>query len=205
MSRSGGSASRLRRALGWGLLLLASGLLFAPPALGATLPPSPGPLPRPAPRSRAADGNQDDVAPLVDWQGLQAAGRVRHTADANDEDTAFVGGSKEDEPGEWDFTVEPGGVNPGKANIRDAWSAVDQDGADTFVYLGFARDSAVSTFGTAARRSSRSSSTTTPACGTTGQATIPCRRTGDILVSYEPHGNGVDVVLQRWITTADRP
>ena len=36
-----------------------------------------------------------------------------------------------------------------------------------------------------------------------GQATIPCRRTGDILISYEPHGNGVDVVLQRWISTAD--
>ena len=26
---------------------------------------------------------------------------------------------------------------------------------------------------------------------------------GDILVSYEPHGNGVDVVLQRWRSTAD--
>ena len=36
-----------------------------------------------------------------------------------------------------------------------------------------------------------------------GQAMIPCRRTGDILVSYEPHGNGVDVVLQRWRSTAD--
>ena len=79
-----------------------------------------------------------------------------------------MGGSKEDEPGEWDFTVETGGVNPGKANILDAWSAVDQDGADTFVYLGFARASATSTFRrAAARRSSRSSSTTTRASGTT--------------------------------------
>ena len=65
-------------------------------------------------------------------------------------------------------TVESGGVNPGKANIRDAWAAVDQDGADTFVYLGFARDSAVSRR-TAARRSSRSSSTTTRASGTTAR------------------------------------
>ena len=35
-----------------------------------------------------------------------------------------------------------------------------------------------------------------------GQAMIPCRRTGDILVSYETLGDRVDVVLQRWITTA---
>ena len=197
MSLPGGSASRLRRSLGWGLLAFASAVLFAPPALGASLPPTQNPLPGSS--FQGADGNQDDADPRVDWQGLQAAGRVRHTPDANDEDTAFKGGSKEDEPGEWDLTVESGGVNPGKANIRDAWAAVDQDGADTFVYLGFARDSAVST---------REGGTTfltfelnhDVRLWDNGQATIPCRRTGDILVSYEPHGNTVDVVLQRWIT-----
>jgi hypothetical protein len=142
MSRLRGSASRLRRALGWGLLAFASGLLFAPPAFGVSLPPTQNPLPGSS--FQGADGNQDDAAPRVDWQGLQAAGDVRHTEDANDEDTAFTGGSKEDEPGLWDLTVETGGVRPGKANIRDAWSAVDQRGVDTFVYLGFARASALS-------------------------------------------------------------
>ena len=181
--------------------MLASGLLFAPPALGATLPPSQNPLPPPAPAFQGADGNQDDAAPRFDWQGLQAAGDVRHTADANDEDTAFVGGSKEDVPGEWDFRTETNGVRPGKANIRDAWAAVDQDGADTFVYLGFARDSAVdlrvaTTFLTFELNHDAR-------LWNNGQAMIPCRRTGDILVSYEPHGNGVDVVLQRWRSTAD--
>jgi hypothetical protein len=176
------------------------GLLLAPPALGASLPPSRGSLPGSS--FQGADGNQDDAAPLVDWQGLQAAGRVRHTADANDEDTAFTGGSKEDVPGEWDFRIERNGVNPGKANIRDAWAAVDQDGADTFVYLGFARASAAGT---------REGGTTfltfelnhDARLWNNGQAMIPCRRTGDILISYEPHGNGVDVVLQQWISTQD--
>ena len=102
--------------------MLASGLLFAPPALGATLDPTQNPLPPPAPAFQGADGDQNDAAPRFDWQGLQAAGDVRHTADANDEDTAFTGGSKEDEPGLWDFRFEDGGVKPGKANIRDAWS-----------------------------------------------------------------------------------
>jgi hypothetical protein len=200
VSPLGGSASRLRGALGWGLPALVLGLLFAPPALGASLPPARTPLPGSS--FQGADGNQDDAAPLVDWQGLQAAGRVRHTADANDEDTAFTGGSKEDVPGEWDFRTERNGVNPGKANIRDAWAAVDQDGADTFVYLGFARQNSVTT---------REGGTTfltfelnhDARLWNNGQAMIPCRRTGDILISYEPHGNGVDVVLQQWISTED--
>ena len=162
MSPLGGSASRLRRASGGDCRR--SYWDFAPPALGASLPPSRGSLPGSS--FQGADGNQDDAAPLVDWQGLQAAGRVRHTADANDEDTAFTGGSKEDVPGEWDFRTERNGVNPRKANILDAWAAVDQDGADTFVYLAFARASALS-IRERERRSSRSSSTTTRASGTT--------------------------------------
>ena len=201
MSRLGGSASRLRRALGWGLPVLVSGLLFAPPALGASLEPSD--LPLTGSSFQGADGNQDDDAALdlVDWQGLQAARDVRHTVDANDEDTAFTGGSQENEPGLWDFRFEHGGVRPGKANIRDAWAAVDQRGADTFVYLAFARASALSL---------REGATTfltfelnhDSRLWFNGRATIPCRRDGDILISYEPQGNDVEVVLQRWMTTA---
>jgi hypothetical protein len=200
MAHSGGSASRLRQTLGWGLLVLASGLFFAPPALGASLPPSRSPLPGSS--FQGADGNQNDVAPSVDWQGLQAAGRVGHTADANDEDTAFTSGSKEDEPGEWDLTVERDGVNPGKANIRDAWAAVDQDGADTFVYLGFAREDPSSTRDVGATFLTFELNHDARLWRNSEGAMIPCRRTGDILISYEPHGTGVDVVLQEWISTA---
>ncbi|MGH2931976.1 MAG: DUF7507 domain-containing protein [Gaiellaceae bacterium] len=202
MSRSGGPAFRLRRALGWGLLALAAGLLLAPPALGASLPPSDEPLDGSS--FQGADGNQGDDAPLIDWQRLQAAGDVRHTADANDEDTAFTAGSKEDEPGEWDLRVEIGGVKPSKANILDAWSAVDQNGADTFVYLAFAsaselilRDAGTTFLTFELNHDAR--------LWDNGQAMIPCRRTDDILVSYEPQGNRVDVVLRRWISEADDP
>jgi hypothetical protein len=195
MSPLGGSASRLRRALGWGLLAVASGLLFAPPALGTSLPPSQSPLP--GSTFQGADGNQDDAAPRIDWQGLRAAGRVHHTLDPNENDTAFESGTKESQPGSWAFRVggEDGGVDPAKANILDAWSAVDQNGADTFVYLGFSRqESGQTAFLTfELNHDSR--------LWFNGQATIPCRRTGDILVSFEPQGNTVDVVLQRWITS----
>ena len=31
---------------------------------------------------------------------------------------------------------------------------------------------------------------------------MPCRQTGDVLISYEPHGNDVDVIAQRWVSDA---
>jgi len=96
-------------------------------ARAATLPD--GSTPLPGSSFEGGDGNQDDQAPYVDWQGFQAAGRVAHSPDPNAADSAFVGGSKEDEPGEWDLTTEAGGVSPAKSNILDAWSAVDQPAA----------------------------------------------------------------------------
>lgn len=113
------------------------------------LPPTQNPLPGSS--FQGADGNQDDAPPLLDWQALQGAGVVQHTPDPNAQDDAFAGGSTEDEPGNWDITTEPGGVNPAKANIRDAWSAVRQPHGNTFLYLGFTRQEA------GARRFSRSS------------------------------------------------
>ena len=80
--------------------------------------------------------------PAVDWQAMQAAGRVHHSPDPSAQDTAFTGGTEEDKPGLWDLTTEAGGVNPGKANILDAWSSFDPQGGNAFLYLGFAREAA---------------------------------------------------------------
>jgi hypothetical protein len=172
---------------------LAAAALAPPPAFGAVLAPTEQPLPGSS--FQGADGNQDDAAPLRDWQALEARGLVRHSPDPNAQDDAFKGGSKEDEPGGWDFAVEGGGVNPGKANILDAWSAVTQPGSNTFLYLGFARQEAGGTTYLAfeLNRDDR--------LWDNGRARIPCRRTGDVLVSYQPQGNRVEVVLQRWVTT----
>ncbi len=194
--RVDGQVSRLRRTL-TGLLVLPAGLLLASPAFGIPLTPSQDPLPGSA--FQGADGNQDDAAPRLDWQSLTSAGRVQHSPDPNAQDTAFEGGSREDEPGLWDFAIESGGVNPGKANILDAWTAVDDLGADTFVSLGFARE--VASLTRAGTTFITFELNHDPRLWNNGQATIPCRRTGDLLVSYEAHGNDVDVVLQQWITS----
>ena len=94
---TGGLGLRLRRALpGRGLFVIALALFLAPPALGTPLLPSPNPLPRST--FQGADGNQNNTLTLIDWQRLSADGRVGHTSDNNPEDTAFAGGSKENQP-----------------------------------------------------------------------------------------------------------
>jgi hypothetical protein len=81
---------------------LAWGFLLASQASAATLTPTPNPLP--GSTFQGADGNQDNpAAPStnIDWQAMQAAGRAYHIADPNAADTAFTGGSQEQEPGQW--------------------------------------------------------------------------------------------------------
>lgn len=131
--------------------------------------------------------------------GNGSAGRANHNPDPNAADTAFKGGSKENEPGQWDFTTESGGVSPGRANIFDAWSAADHVEGQAFAYLAFARESAEGTTFLAFELNHDSR------LWDNGRASIPCRRTGDVLVSYEASGNDVDVVLQRWITAQKAP
>jgi hypothetical protein len=172
-------------------------LLATGPAGATPLPPTPNPLPGSS--FQGADGDQDDAAPNSDWQALQAAGLVQHSPDPQPQDNAFKGGSKEDEPGNWDFAVEAGGVNPGKDNILDAWSSVRQPSGNTFLYLGFTREAAGGTTFLTFELN------TDERLWDNGRARVPCRRTGDVLVSYEAQGNDVDVVLQRWITTATDP
>ena len=181
----------------------AFGFLIAPAARATPLPPSLSPLPGSS--FQGADGNQDDALPAIDWQAMQAAERVHHSPDPNAQDTAFTGGTEEDKPGLWDLTTEAGGVNPAKANILDAWSSFDPQGGNAFLYLGFAREAASLLTG---RRRPRAATTFItfelnhdPRLWDNGRATIPCRSTGDVLVSYEAQGNDVSVVIQRWVTT----
>jgi hypothetical protein len=160
------------------------------PAWGQ-LPPTDAPLPGSS--FQGADGDQDDSGALFDWQGLLGSDRVRHNPD---EGTAFAGGSKETEPGEWELESEGGGVDPAKSNILDAYSAVDQPAAATFLYLAFTREapSGTSFLTFELNRDGR--------LWDNGRARIPCRRTGDVQIAFEPQGNTVSVAIRRWITTA---
>ncbi len=125
---------------------------------------------------------------------------MNHTPDPNAQDTAFQGGSEEDKPVLWDFAVEPGGVNPAKSNILDAWEVADPRGGNVFVYIAFTRESS--------QLLARAPGTTfltfelnhDARLWNNGRAEIPCRTTGDVLVTFQATGNDVSVILQRWVT-----
>ena len=126
------------RLAGLVIALCASTLaICVPRAAAVPLPPSGAPLPGSS--VQGADGDQADAAPWIDWATLEATGRVGHTPDPNAHDTMFSGGDKEDAPGDWDIVTKAGGVTPSQENILDAWSSVDEAGADTFLHLAFAR------------------------------------------------------------------
>jgi hypothetical protein len=180
------------------LLALAFSVLATTAAFATPLPPSDDSLP--GSDFQGADGNQINAAPLIDWQRLQADGRVHHSPDSNDQDSAFVGGSKENVPLNqertlWDFTTEADGVDPPKNNILDAWSTFDPQGPNAFLYLAFTRQGVVGTTFAVFELNHDSQ------LWWNGRADIPCRRTGDVLVSYEARGNrSSDVSIWRWET-----
>ena len=166
-----------------------AGVVFSVPTAGAVpLPPTPTPLP--GSTFQGADGDQADSAPWIDWTTLQGTGRVQHAPDPNAQDSAFKDGTKEDVPGEWDFANEAGGVKPSQENILDAWASVEETGADTFLSLGFARAAGTGTsFLTfELNRDGR--------LWDNGLARIPCRRDGDLLITFQPHGNDVTLSVQ---------
>jgi hypothetical protein len=163
----------------------------APAPASAALTPSP--LPLPGSNFQGGDGDQASQGGFFDWDALQAGGRVTHNEDPNARDTTFAGGTKEGDPAHWIIDTTLGGVTPGKANILDAWSAVDQPTGRTFLYLAFARDAATGeTFLTFELNQSGRTWTND------NKEKIPCRTDGDILVSYEISGNAADVHLRRW-------
>src|SRR5215210_7712492 len=169
---------------------------WAPAAGAAPLTPTDDPLSGSS--FQGGDGDQLDENGLLDWDGVH--GRVVHNEDPNKEDTAFAGGTKEGDPANWILTTEAGGVSPGKANVRDAWSVVDQPGGRTFLYLAFDR---------AAADGDTFLSFELNQSGRTWvndeKTRIPCRRDGDVLVSYEISGNTREVFLRRWRTGVTDP
>ena len=186
----------MRRWLASGAVVVALAV-GAQPASAVGLRGSTSPLP--GSTFQGADGDQDDASRFVDWQGLQARGRVVASPDPNDADSAFKGGTKEDEPGTWDLTTESGGVNPPKDNVRDAWTARDGAHGQSFLYLGFTREKATGTTYLTFELNQD------PRLWDNGRARVPCRRTGDLLLSYQAEGTAAAFVLQRWTTTAADP
>src|SRR5215208_2175147 len=151
--------------------------------------------PLPGSTFEGGDGNQAATLPRTDWQNIAG---VNHSPDPNLNDNIFAGGNegKENAPGAWNFATQNGGSTPGKNNILDAYSVNDPVSSDVFLYLAFTRGDPTGTTYMAFELNQRAET------WFNGKANIPCRSTGDIIVSYQVSGNSPDVILQKWTTTS---
>jgi hypothetical protein len=169
------------------------------PAAAVPLTSTPNPLP--GSTFQGGDGNQTDEVPYIDWAGLRSAGRVVHTEDPNAQDDVFEGGSKESNPAGWSFTTAAGGSSPAGTNIRDMWTSVDQPGGRTFAYLAMSRqaDTGTTFLTFELNRDGRT--------WNNGLGRVPCRREGDILITFQPQGNTANaaVIVQKWHTLTTDP
>ena len=155
---------------------------------------------------QAGDGNQATptlseqafctehlLSTMRDWQDLA---NVTNSPDPQAQDSMFQGGNKESAPGSWGLENQAGGVTPGKSNILSGWSQADPQPADTFLYLAYERAATTGdTFLTFELNQVKG------LWENPNKAMIPCRTTGDVLISYNVGGSSsVEVVLYRWVT-----
>jgi Domain of unknown function DUF11 len=219
-------AARTRTFLVAAALFAALGMLslFAQAAL-AGAPLNGGPEPLPGSFFQGADGDQKSPTvgdagfdplrspALKDWQNYVASAKLATIPDGSGlQDTWFFHG-KEEKPSGWDF--RRGAVTPDKADVLGAWTVTDPSNDDVFLNLAFDR---TSSGGSTFFNFELNQLSTTWLNGNTnsydgngdGQpdaTVIPCRKNGDIIVSFELQGNAGDVgvAVRRWQSTTPGP
>ncbi|HYH58381.1 MAG TPA: MBG domain-containing protein [Thermoleophilaceae bacterium] len=180
------------RALLRAFLLCALMLALAAPAAHAA--------PLPGSAYDSGDGNQENGVGL-DWQGAFAGARVGESVDSNATDSCYVGGTKENAPKAWAFNTSAGGCTPGKSNVRAAWANPESTAGTTFAHFAFWRnDTTGNSFLTF--ELNQSAETWVNSTGTT----IPCRRNGDLLLSFESAGgSALATAVYKWIGDGTGP
>jgi hypothetical protein len=195
MSHQGSRSARARSLTLAAALFAALGVfsLFVARADAVVLTGSPNPLP--GSKFEGGDANQEATLGNLDWGN---APFIDHAPDPNTDDNIFAGGSegKENNPGNWSFGIQDGGSTPPKNNILDAYSELEPNTNDVFLHLAFTRGNDTGTTYMAFELNQRAQ------LWNNGKANIPCRTTGDIIVSYQVSGNTPDVILQKWTSTS---
>jgi hypothetical protein len=204
-----GRAPRRKSALV--VLLAAVFAMFAAMSFGAAgASAAEEPCALPGSEFQGADGNQntpgvEQVAcealkrPTTrDWQSDVLAKKVVASEDPQASDNELSG--KENVPNKWTLGAHVAGVTPPKDNIITAWSEVDQQAASTFLYLAFQREGATGTTFLTFELNQVKGEWENEA-----KSMIPCRTTGDLLISYEVSGSSIgEVVVQEWKSTKSK-
>ncbi len=185
-------------------LIVAGALGLGASTVLAQLTLSPTPDPLPGSNFQGGDGNQTDANGHVDWQGLQAAGRVGQTQDGTgNSDDSFTAGSEELTPGAgphaWTLTRSP--VTP-KDDVLDVYRSFEHRiGHPAFVYLAFTRASGTGTTFLTFELNQKVGPNPDGTWTNVNGANIPCRATGDVLIAFTEHGTDTAVHVDEWVTS----
>jgi len=153
--------------------------------------------PLPGSAFTAADGDQEAAGGLTDWQTY--ANEVTSKIDApvpepTGPDYYYKG--QEDSPDTWTLDSTDGGISPAKSNALAAFSLRDPLLGDQFFYFAFDRQSPSGANAFLGFELNKRTSMWVNSVGTT----IPCRSTGDVLISYEidPSNKSVIFTAYKW-------
>ncbi|CAB4924460.1 unannotated protein [freshwater metagenome] len=145
---------------------------------------------------QGGDGNQRTGIPssVRDWQDVTGTGSgMRALVDASNPDKQFGGGSKEGTPDEWTFDTSGAEATPSKTNFKVAWSLFE---GDTYLHSAFRRQSSTGQAFLAFELNQDVRQWTNGA-----GALIPCRTTGDLLITYfvdNANPDKISLYVQKW-------
>ncbi|MDX6679200.1 MAG: hypothetical protein QOE31_3252, partial [Solirubrobacteraceae bacterium] len=199
MDATSAGSARTRRAITLTLALFA--LLLTATADGAQAS-SYDPLPLPGSTFTAADGDQTAGGAFLDWQSY--ANVVTSTIDSPVPATTgpdYYYKGHEDSPDTWVLDSVDGGISPPKSNALAAFSLKDPLAGDQFLYFAFFRASTSNANTFFGLELNKRTNTWVNSAGTT----IPCRSTGDLLISYEIDPSSKNVIFTAYKWTGGLP
>ena len=160
--------------------------------------------PLPGSNFTAADGDQVASGGYTDWQSYanQVTTKIDSPVPALTGPDYFYAGH-EDAPDTWTLSSTNGGISPAKSNALAAFSLKDPLTSDQFFYFGFQRESDSNANAFLGFELNKATNTWVNSTGTT----IPCRSTGDLLISYEidPSSKNVIFTAYRWTANSVGP
>jgi uncharacterized repeat protein (TIGR01451 family) len=191
---------RLRTALVAAFAAIAVWAVLATPAhAGQTFAPLTGST------FQGGDGDQVHSSGTTDWQDYSSLnGTFDSPYPATTGPDSFYAGH-EDTPDTWTLSSVDGGVSPSKSNALAVWSTRDANASlsDLFFYFSFLRQSTSNANAFYGVELNKSTNLWTNSVGTS----VPCRSTGDLMISYEidASNKNVNFKIYKWTGTSGVP
>jgi hypothetical protein len=159
--------------------------------------------PLPGSTFQGGDGDQVHSAGTTDWQDYASlTGTFDGPYPATTGPDTFYAGH-EDTPDTWTVASVNGGITPPKSNALAVWSVKDASASSLFFYFSFLRASTSNANAFYGVELNKRTNFWTNSVGTS----IPCRSTGDLMISYEidASAKNVNFRIYKWTGTSGVP